>query len=132
VTPNYLLLTLVNILEGSLIYMYLFFEKCIPTCIFRNRKNNRCDKYIYIYILEQVDYKLVNGVNILKDSHTYIIFCLNTVQPYFSGTRITIALTSKKKIIYKYLNSNFGGGCHDRDRMVVGFTTTYAISAYHH
>jgi len=22
--------------------------------------------------------------------------------------------------------------CHGRDRMVVGFTTTYAISAYHH
>jgi len=24
------------------------------------------------------------------------------------------------------------GGCHGRDRMVVGFTTTYAISAYYH
>jgi hypothetical protein len=24
------------------------------------------------------------------------------------------------------------GGCHGRDRMVVGFTTTYAIRAYHH
>jgi hypothetical protein len=24
------------------------------------------------------------------------------------------------------------GDCRDRDRMVVGFTTTYAISAYHH
>ena len=24
------------------------------------------------------------------------------------------------------------GGCHGRDRMVVGFTTTYATSAYHH
>ena len=23
-------------------------------------------------------------------------------------------------------------GCHGRDRMVVGFTTTYAIGAYHH
>jgi hypothetical protein len=23
-------------------------------------------------------------------------------------------------------------GRHDRDRMVVGFTTTYAIGAYHH
>ena len=23
-------------------------------------------------------------------------------------------------------------GCHGHDRMVVGFTTTYAISAYHH
>ena len=25
-----------------------------------------------------------------------------------------------------------GWGCHGRDHMVVGFTTTYAISAYHH
>jgi hypothetical protein len=24
------------------------------------------------------------------------------------------------------------GGCRGRDRMVVGFRTTYAISAYHH
>jgi len=23
-------------------------------------------------------------------------------------------------------------GCHGHDRMVVGFITTYAISAYHH
>jgi hypothetical protein len=23
-------------------------------------------------------------------------------------------------------------GCHGRDRMVVGLTTTYEISAYHH
>ena len=26
----------------------------------------------------------------------------------------------------------FIGGCHGRDRMVVGFTTTFAISAYRH
>ena len=25
----------------------------------------------------------------------------------------------------------FYRGCHGRDRMIVGFTTTYAISAYH-
>jgi hypothetical protein len=29
-----------------------------------------------------------------------------------------------------YLNQNKGPSC--LDRMVVGFTTTYAISAYHH
>ena len=28
--------------------------------------------------------------------------------------------------------SKYIGGCCGRDRMVVGFTTTYAISAYHH
>ena len=26
----------------------------------------------------------------------------------------------------------FHGGCHGSDRMVVGFITTYAISAYHY
>jgi hypothetical protein len=26
----------------------------------------------------------------------------------------------------------FKRGCHGQDRMVVGFTTTFAISAYHH
>jgi hypothetical protein len=29
-------------------------------------------------------------------------------------------------------NRSVGRGCRSRDRMVVGFTTTYAISAYHH
>jgi hypothetical protein len=23
-------------------------------------------------------------------------------------------------------------GCHNRDRIVIGFTTTYAVSVYHH
>ena len=31
-----------------------------------------------------------------------------------------------------HLNSQDLGGLHGRDRMVVGFTTSYAISAYHH
>jgi hypothetical protein len=37
------------------------------------------------------------------------------------------------KILYKTssFNSISSGGCHGRDRMVVGFTATYAISAYH-
>jgi hypothetical protein len=30
------------------------------------------------------------------------------------------------------LKTFFFRGCPGRDRMVVGFTTTYAISAYHH
>ena len=29
-------------------------------------------------------------------------------------------------------NSLKNRGCRGRDRMVVGYTTTYAISAYHH
>jgi hypothetical protein len=34
-------------------------------------------------------------------------------------------------LMHKRLINN-GRGRHGRDRMVVGFTTTYAISAYHH
>ena len=34
--------------------------------------------------------------------------------------------------IIKVSLSVFRGGCHGRDRTVVGFTTTYGISAYHH
>ena len=40
------------------------------------------------------------------------------------------------KGLYKNVNSRctstWKGGSRGRDRMVVGFTTTYAISAYHH
>jgi hypothetical protein len=31
-----------------------------------------------------------------------------------------------------YAKKNLGSGRRCRDRMIVGFTTTYAISAYHH
>jgi len=31
-----------------------------------------------------------------------------------------------------YTTHVYKGGRHGRDRMVVGFATTYAISAYHH
>ena len=32
----------------------------------------------------------------------------------------------------QYRSINPRGGCSGRDRMAVGFITTYAISAYHH
>jgi hypothetical protein len=32
----------------------------------------------------------------------------------------------------KFVVSETRRGCHGRDRMVVGFTTTYAISVFHH
>ena len=35
------------------------------------------------------------------------------------------------KVVHNQI-ANTPRGCHGRDRMVVGFTTTYAISAYHH
>jgi hypothetical protein len=34
--------------------------------------------------------------------------------------------------IFQLLHHNTDGGHHGRDRMVVGFTTTYAVSIYRH
>ena len=34
--------------------------------------------------------------------------------------------------VYDFLYVHASGGRRGRDRMVVGFTTTFAISAYHH
>ena len=38
-------------------------------------------------------------------------------------------MLNNNQSINKYI---YKGGCHDCYRIVVGFTTTYAISAYHH
>jgi len=35
-------------------------------------------------------------------------------------------------LLWSNLSSDMTGGRRGRDRMVIGFTTTYAISAYHH
>jgi hypothetical protein len=35
-------------------------------------------------------------------------------------------------MLYYYIYLHVVGGRHAHDRMVVGFTTTYAITAYHH
>jgi hypothetical protein len=35
-------------------------------------------------------------------------------------------------ILLKSLSNLYKGYCHGRDRMVVGFTTTCEINAYHH
>ena len=40
-------------------------------------------------------------------------------------------MAPSKCLFMKSKSSNMGGGRHGRDRMVVGFTTTCAISAYH-
>jgi hypothetical protein len=37
----------------------------------------------------------------------------------------------KRNLLHLY-TTIYSMGCRGRDRMVVGFTTTYAISAYHH
>jgi len=41
-------------------------------------------------------------------------------------------MKNTKTINLTILSMSTGGGRRGRDRMIVGFTTTYAISAYHH
>ena len=53
------------------------------------------------------------------------LFVQNKTHSLFEKGSITI-----NKIVCFYKDHETG--CHGRDRMVVGFTTTYAIGAYHH
>jgi hypothetical protein len=51
------------------------------------------------------------------------------------GKPITFCKRVNISELYIYLILTFTSyfrGCHGRDRMVVGFQTAYAISAYHH
>ena len=53
--------------------------------------------------------------------------CFKAIQKYIRYTSNTI-------LTYMFISSpecHIRGGC-GRDRIVVGFTTTYAVSAYHH
>ena len=45
---------------------------------------------------------------------------------------VAFDLSTGPKNHVDYCHAYSGRGCHIHDRMVVGFTTTYAISAYHH
>jgi hypothetical protein len=59
---------------------------------------------------------------ILLKMHLLILRVVLTVSVY----QIILSL------VLRMLNINIGGGRRGRDRMVVGFTTTYAINVYHH
>jgi hypothetical protein len=58
---------------------------------------------------------------------------LSTISPISTKQTITSHLKSyeHKNIVCLKFRSNIRG-CHGCDRMVVGFTTTCVISAYHH
>jgi hypothetical protein len=47
------------------------------------------------------------------------------------STHIVNAYDKGRKIVVSIIGNSFRG-CHGRDHMVVGFITTYAISAYSH
>ena len=56
----------------------------------------------------------------------FVIFAILGAMSYEAKLPITEVATSGNILIYTYR------GCHGRDRMVVGFTATCAVSSYHH
>jgi hypothetical protein len=51
---------------------------------------------------------------------------------HFSFCSLVVIIAIHKNLLLLYIIDNQERRRHGRDRMVVGFTTTYAISAYHH
>jgi len=90
-----------------------------PRCnIFTSLGNALLFMYIckgrLVKISENIAFLFYKEINI-----KYLILCI--IRSFISGKPFTILLIS-----------DIPGGRRGHDRMVVGFTTTYAISAYHH
>jgi hypothetical protein len=71
---------------------------------------------IYVNQISRINYNIIITL-LLNISYIIKFGCYSTI--YFQSIDICEIL-------------KFDWGCRDRDSMVVGFTTTYAISAYHH
>ena len=85
----------------------------MPNCL--SMKHEMSVLLSYIYSLSATDELL------LTLHHAKI----NSIFIKFGSTIVTgISLTKKLQNVF--------GGRRGRDRMVIGFTTSYAISAYHH
>jgi hypothetical protein len=50
----------------------------------------------------------------------------------FNKMKIMLVIDTKPFLMYCWYSVSYYPCSDRRDRMVVGFTTTYAISAYHH
>ena len=57
---------------------------------------------------------------------------LNTVKMHIIDSFIELKPKKNVKLVFSVSLIYTTGGCSGRDRMVVGFTTTCAISTYHH
>jgi len=65
----------------------------------------------------------------------YIAFAMIWLKMHLLILRVVLIVSLYQiilSLVLRMLNINIGGGRRGRDRMVVGFTTTYAISVYHH
>ena len=69
------------------------------------------------------DNSLTISGTISRDSGFYTCVVTNGLDEERASAILTVK--GKNKLL-------FDGGRHGRDRMVVGFTTTYTVSAYHH
>ena len=82
---------------------------------------------VYLQMIQEISISRLDGVgrnNFERDPKDY-------------STQVCFSLAERFQIKYVNLNTkcNVGQrsrGCRGRNRMVVGFRTTYAISAYHH
>ena len=75
-----------------------------------------------ILVISTVTHRHINLINILIIKHYYIL-----IQLILSVMYKTYLKYVKKYVVFNMILDHRG-----RDCMVVGFTTTYAISAYHH
>jgi hypothetical protein len=60
------------------------------------------------------------------------LFSLNAIARDKISTKIMLPVSKYNVTRVKQIFDSIELCLRDRDRMVVGFTTTYAISAYHH
>jgi hypothetical protein len=95
--------------------------------------------FIYCYLINSVISRLYFKSQVYNESVNLIFpWLLGIIQIHFLFRDATfIWLNSRSITLYMQtfcFTILFSSGVHDggRDRMVVGFTTTYAISAYHH
>ena len=60
------------------------------------------------------------------------LFSLNAIARDKISTKIMLPVSKYNVIRVKQMFDSIELCLRDRDRMIVGFTTTYGISAYHH
>ena len=77
-------------------------------------------------------YFLTSLFQLYKGPSMFHIFFSNPKSKLAATVHSSFSLVCIKCMYIIQLWPSKKRGCHGRDRMLVGFTTTYAISAYHH
>jgi hypothetical protein len=74
-----------------------------------------------------IKYQLIRSRSELTTSVVIGADCIGSCKSHNHAITATTALLCSRSDLFPNT-----GGCRGRDRMIVGFTTTYAISSYHH